>query len=190
MNYCCYCRAEVIYTIPEDDNRQRYVCQSCGEIHYQNPKIVAGCIPVWEDQILLCKRAIEPRLGYWTLPAGFMELGETTVEAGMRETFEEANARVDVDDLFAVFSLPYVGQVYMMFRARLLDLDYSPGIESLEVALYKEEDIPWDELAFTTIRATLKLYFQDRRQGKFSLHTGDVIKKDGVYDFVPTLVKE
>lgn len=185
MKYCCYCSADLIYAIPDDDNRHRYICKSCDTIHYQNPKIVAGCIPVWEDQVLLCKRAIEPRLGYWTLPAGFMELGESTLEAGIRETLEEANARVEVEDLFAVFSLPYVGQVYMMFRSSLVDLDFSPGVESLEVQLFKEEDIPWDELAFTTIRATLKLYFEDRRQGQFSIHTGDVVKRENSYEFIP-----
>lgn len=188
MKYCCYCSAELIYDIPDDDNRHRYMCKQCDTIHYQNPKIVAGCIPVWKDQVLLCKRAIQPRLGYWTLPAGFMELGETSLEAGMRETLEEANARVEVEDLFAVLNLPYVDQVYMMFRSRLLDLDFSPGAESQEVKLYKEDEIPWDELAFTPIRETLKLYFGDRSQGKFQLHSGDVIKKEDRYDFIETLV--
>ena len=188
MKYCCYCSSELIYEIPDDDNRHRYICKSCDTIHYSNPKIVAGCIPVWEDQVLLCKRAIEPRLGYWTLPAGFMELGETSLEAGIRETLEEANARVKVEDLFAVFNLPHVNQVYMMFRSRLLDLEFSPGAESLKVQLYREDDIPWDELAFTTIRETLKFYFNDRSQGKFQLHTGDVIKKESSYSFIETLV--
>ncbi len=188
MKYCCYCSAELIYAIPVDDNRHRYICHSCETVHYQNPKIVAGCIPVWKNEVLLCKRAIEPRYGYWTLPAGFMELGETSVEAGIRETVEEANARVKVEDLFAVFSLPYIGQVYMMFRASLLDLDFSAGVESLEVRLFKEEEIPWDELAFTTIQATLKSYFEDRKKGIFSLHTGDVIKTEAGYEFVPTLL--
>jgi ADP-ribose pyrophosphatase YjhB (NUDIX family) len=187
MKYCCHCSAELVYSIPDDDNRHRYICNSCDTIHYQNPKIVAGCIPVWEDQVLLCKRAIEPRFGYWTLPAGFMELEETSLEAGMRETLEEANARVDVDDLYSVFSLPYVGQVYMMFRSRLIDLDFSPGAESQEVRLFKEDEIPWDEIAFTTIRETLKFYFADRRRGNFSLHTGDVIKNEAGYHFIPTL---
>ncbi|MBL1142556.1 MAG: NUDIX hydrolase [Proteobacteria bacterium] len=188
MKYCCYCRAVLIYEIPADDNRHRYICQSCDTIHYQNPKIVAGCIPVWEDKILLCKRAIEPRYGYWTLPAGFMELGETSLEAGIRETLEEANARVDVEELFAVFSLPHVGQVYMMFRSRLIDLNFSPGAESLDVKLFKEADIPWNELAFTTIRASLRCYFEDIKQGAFSLHTGDIVKTEAGYDFVPTLI--
>ena len=183
MKYCCYCSAELIYDIPGDDNRHRYICESCKVVHYQNPKIVAGCIPVWEDQVLLCKRAIEPRYGYWTLPAGFMELGETSLEAGVRETMEEANARVEVENLFAVFNLPHVNQVYMMFRSRLLDLDFSPGTESQLVELYKEEDIPWDELAFTTIKETLNLYFKDRKEGNFRIHTGDVTKKNGRYNF-------
>lgn len=188
MKYCCYCSAELVYAIPDDDNRHRYICNSCNTVHYQNPKIVAGCIPVWKEEVLLCKRAIAPRFGYWTLPAGFMELGETSLEAGIRETFEEANARVDVEDLFAVFSLPYVGQVYIMFRANLLDLDFSAGVESQEVRLFKQEDIPWNDLAFTTIRETLKYYFEDRKKGIFSLHTGDVIKSEAGYQFVPTLV--
>lgn len=188
MKYCCYCAAEVVYAIPDDDNRHRYICHSCDTVHYQNPKIVAGCLPVWKDKILLCKRAIEPRLGYWTLPAGFMELGETSIEAGMRETLEEANARVKVDDLYAVFSLPHIGQVYMMFRAELLDLDFSAGVESLDVRLFKEEEIPWDELAFRTIRETLKSYFEDRKKGVFSLHTGNVLKTEAGYDFAPTLL--
>ena len=189
MKYCCYCAAELIYAIPEDDNRHRYICQACDLVHYQNPKLVAGCVPVWEDQILLCKRAIEPRLGYWTLPAGFMELGETTLEAGIRETLEEANARVEVEDLYAIFNLPHVDQIYMMFRSRLLDLDFSPGAESLEVKLYKEDDIPWDELAFTTVRETLSLYFKDRREGRFRQHNGDVIKQEEGYRFIETLMQ-
>lgn len=182
MKYCCFCSAELIYDIPDDDNRHRYMCKQCDTIHYQNPKIVAGCIPVWQDKVLLCKRAIEPRFGYWTLPAGFMELGETSLEGGIRETLEEANARVEAEGLFAVFNLPHVDQVYMMFRSRLLDLDFYPGAESQEVKLYKEDEIPWDDLAFATIRETLKLFFKDRQQGNFRIHTGDITKKDNKYD--------
>ena len=135
MNFCSHCGETVILKIPEDDNRQRYVCLSCEMIHYQNPKVVTGCLPVWEDKILLCKRAIEPRYGLWTLPAGFMELGETTVEAAARETMEEANARVNIQGLYVVINLPQVDQVFMMFRSQLLDLDFSPGVESLAVEL-------------------------------------------------------
>src|SRR5690606_39254703 len=119
------------------------------------PKIVAGCIPEWEDRILLCRRAIEPRYGYWTLPAGFMENDETAVEAALRETYEEAQARVEVLDLYALFNLPHVNQVYLMFRSRLLDLDYATGCESLEARLLSREEIPWDQLAFETVRQTL-----------------------------------
>ena len=185
MKYCCYCSAELVYAVPDDDNRHRYICHSCNIVHYQNPKVVAGCLPIWDDQVLLCKRAIEPRYGCWTLPAGFMELGETTVEAAVRETLEEANARVAVESLYAVFNLPHVDQVYMMFKSRLLDLDFHPGAESLEVRLFKEEEIPWDDLAFRTIKETLNLYFEDRKHGVFHPHTGDVTKSNGVYGFEP-----
>ena len=185
MRYCCHCRAELVYAIPEGDDRRRYLCRACATVHYQNPRIVAGCLPVWGEQILLCKRAILPRYGYWTLPAGFMELGETITEAGRRETREEANARVEIEALYAVFSLPEVDQVYMMFRSRLLDLDFSPGRESLEVGLFTEDTIPWDEIAFMTISETLRLYFKDRaRGGRFDLHSGDIVKRDGAMVFL------
>ena len=171
---------------PQDDDRERFVCVSCQTIHYQNPKVVAGCLPEYEDRVLLCKRSIEPRAGFWTLPAGFMELDETSYEAAVRETIEEANARVEILNLYTVFNLPHVNQVYMMFRSRLLDLEFSPGSESLEVNLFSEEEIPWDDLAFTTIRQTLKFYFHDRRNGGvFHLHTGDILKQEGKYSFRP-----
>ena len=139
------------WRIPDDDNRQRYVCEACGEIFYENPKIIAGCVPIWGEQVLLCKRAIEPRYGWWTLPAGFMENGETTMEAAARETLEEASTQVEILDLFAVFNLPQINQVYMMFQAVLPTLEFSPGSESLECMLYHEQEIPWSELAFPTI---------------------------------------
>jgi ADP-ribose pyrophosphatase YjhB (NUDIX family) len=183
MNYCSQCGAPVNLEIPTDDNRPRHVCASCDVIYYQNPKIVAGCLPIWENKVLLCKRAIEPRRGFWTLPAGYMELGETTSEAAIRETLEEANARVELRGLFALFNLPHVSQVYMMYRSNLLDLDFSPGSESLEVELVKEEDIPWDDLAFTTIRHTLRFYFEDRQRGDYELRIGDIIKDDDGYTF-------
>ena len=140
---------------------------------------------LWEDKVLLCKRAIEPRLGYWTLPAGFMECGETTLEAAIRETLEEANARVEVESLFTVFNLPHVDQIYMMFKSRLLDLDFSPGAESQEVMLYDEASIPWDDLAFRTIKETLRLFYEDRKRGIYRQHTGDITRIDGVYGFRP-----
>jgi ADP-ribose pyrophosphatase YjhB (NUDIX family) len=147
--------------------------------------VIAGCIPEWNGQVLLCKRSIEPRYGYWTLPAGFMELGETTPEAAIRETLEEANARVEIQALYAVINLPHVDQVYMMFRSHLLDLDFSPGHESDVVELYREEHIPWDNIAFTTIRQTLKFFFDDQRKGQFRLHTGDITRLDGKFAFRP-----
>ena len=183
MNYCSHCGASVTIMIPPDDDRLRYVCKECQTIHYQNPKVVAGCLPVYQDKILLCRRAINPRAGFWTLPAGFMELDETSLEAAMRETLEEANARVEVIELYAVFNLPHVNQVYMMFRSALLDRQFSPGTESLDTRLFSEDEIPWDNLAFTTIRQTLKFYFQDRISGEFRLHTGDIIKDGDKYLF-------
>ena len=183
MKFCSLCGGKIVSKIPNDDDRPRYVCTACETIHYQNPKVVAGCIPESDGKILLCRRAIEPRQGFWTLPAGFMELGETSMEAALRETLEEANARVELLGLYAVFNLPHVNQVYMMFRSELLDPDFSPGRESSEVKLFAEHLIPWDELAFTTIRQTLKFYFQDVQSGHFRLHTGDIIKQGDRYDF-------
>lgn len=176
MNFCSQCGATVSLCIPAGDSVPRHVCDTCHTIHYQNPKIVVGCIPIWEDKILLCRRAIEPRYGLWTLPAGFMENGETTAQGAMRETLEEANARVELVGLYTLINLPHISQVYMMFRGTLLDLDFSPGIESLEVALFREEDIPWDELAFTTIRDTLTHFFLDRKTGQYNFHEGDITR--------------
>ena len=180
MKFCSRCGSEhMVWRTPEGDTRPRHVCDSCGEIFYQNPNIVAGSIPVWGDQVLLCKRAIEPRFGYWTLPAGFMENAETTAEAAARETLEEACARVEVGELYAVFNLPQINQVYMMFLADLPVLEFAPGSESLECRLYHEHEIPWSELAFPTITHTLKFFFEDRRQGRFRLHFGDIIRENG-----------
>ena len=139
--------------------------------------LVAGCIPEWEDKVLLCRRSIEPRYGLWTLPAGFMENGETTAEAAARETLEEANARVEIAGLFSVFNIPYIDQVYIMFRGRLLDLGFAPGEESLETELFLEQEIPWDHIAFPAIQRTLTLYFDDRRKGSFGVHTGDIRRR-------------
>lgn len=174
MKFCSECGKPVVFRIPEGDNLPRYVCEHCQTIHYQNPKIVTGCIPVWEDKVLLCKRAIEPRHGLWTLPAGFMENNETMEQGAMRECYEEATARVELQGLYALFSLPHINQVYVMYRARLLDLDFAPGSESLEVELYLEKDIPWQQLAFRTISHTLEFYFADRQSGNFNLHTRDL----------------
>ena len=148
MKFCTQCGNAVTHRIPEGDNRARYVCDSCDEIHYQNPRIIAGCLPVHEDRVLLCRRAIEPRSGLWTLPAGFLENGETVAEGATRETREEANASVKIVDLYTLFSLPHISQVYMFYLAHLTDLDFSPGEETLETRLFSEHEIPWDELAF------------------------------------------
>ena len=184
MNFCSHCGQPVELKIPEGDSLPRYVCPSCGAIHYQNPKMVVGCIPEWEDKVLLCRRAIEPKFGFWTLPAGFMENGETTAEGALRETWEEAGARVELGALYTLFNLPHINQVYFMFRSRLLDLDYAPGIESLEVKLFAEHEIPWEEIAFRTVRASLELYFQDRKNGGFGFHFGDIRAPGGSYQLI------
>src|SRR5579859_383996 len=156
IKFCNSCGAEVTHRIPEGDSLVRAVCDACGTIHYQNPKLVVGCLPAYGERILICKRAIEPRYGLWTLPAGFMENGETAAEGAMREALEEARARIEIEDLYTVFSVPHIDQVHMMFRARLLDGDFGVGPESLEVKLVTAEEIPWDELAFTVVRRTLQ----------------------------------
>ena len=152
----------------------RAVCDACGTIHYQNPKMVVGCLATFEDRILICKRAIEPRYGLWTLPAGFMENNESASEGAAREALEEANARIEVSDLYTVYSIPHISQVYMMFRGRLLDPDVSPGVESLEVKLATESEIPWDELAFAMVKRTLEHFVEDRRRGVFVPRFGDI----------------
>jgi len=174
MRFCSSCGASVELRIPEDDSRERHICTACGIIHYQNPKMVICSIPVWGDKILLCKRAIEPRHGFWTLPGGFMENGESTTQAAIRETLEEANARIEITELYSMYSLPHINQVHMLFRARLLDLDFSPGQESLEVKLFSESEIPWDEIAFRPVRFSLEHYFKERSSGAFNLHIGEL----------------
>lgn len=175
MKYCSECGATVELRKVPDDNRERHICTACAVIHYQNPKLIVGAIPVWEDgRILLCRRAIEPRHGLWTLPAGFMENGETTPEGAARETLEEANAQVEIGDLYTLYNIPHINQVQLLFRARLLNLDFSPGVESLEVALFEERDIPWDTLAFKAVTLTLQHFFADRQTGNFPLHTADL----------------
>jgi ADP-ribose pyrophosphatase len=156
--------------VPEDDNRPRYVCTSCGAIHYQNPVIVVGTIPVWEDKVLLCKRAIEPRYGFWTLPAGFQEIDESVDDGALRETREEARADAEIEQLFTVLSVPKIGQVHLMFRARLVKPEFSSGAESLEVRLFAEDEIPWDDIAFRTVSHTLRCFFDDRKQKQYRLH--------------------
>ena len=184
MKFCSECAHPISVQIPPDDTRERFVCESCGAIHYQNPKMVIGSIPVWQAEgdtrILLCKRAIEPRRGYWTLPAGFMENDETTADAAVRETEEEAGARIELHGLFSLLNVPHVHQVHMFYRATLLDLDYAAGIESLEVGMFTEAEIPWDDIAFPTVSMTLKFFFADlarvREGGSFDFHARDICK--------------
>ena len=170
MKYCSECAAALDFRIPAGESLPRHVCPSCGAIHYLNPKLIVGCVAQWQGRILLCRRAIEPRLGLWTLPAGFMENGETTKEAALRETFEEACARVKIDALFALISVPSISQVNVFYRASLLDTGFAAGAESLETRLFAEADIPWDALAFRSITRCLEFYFADRRAGAFSVH--------------------
>lgn len=175
LKFCSNCAASVAHRIPPGDGKLRYVCDNCGEIHYQNPKLVVGCLPEWEGRVLLCRRAIEPRYGYWTLPAGFMENDETTGEGAMRETLEEAGARVELGAAFSLLSVPHVNQVHLFYLARLRDLNFAPGEESLEVALFEEAAIPWKEIAFRTVGITLKRWFEDRRHGVFGFHAEDIV---------------
>ena len=175
IKFCNNCGSAIAYRIPEGDSLPRAVCDTCGTIQYQNPKIVVGCLPVYGDRILMCKRAIEPRHGLWTLPAGFMENSESASEGAAREALEEANAKVRIDDLYTVYSIPHISQVYMMFLAKLLDPDVSPGTESLEVKLVTEDEIPWDQLAFTMVRRTLEHFLEDRKRGVFVPRFGDIL---------------
>lgn len=175
MNFCSHCGAPVRLLIPPGDNLPRYVCERCGTIHYQNPKLVIGALPEWDDRVLLCRRAIEPRYGRWTLPAGFMENDETTAQAAVRETLEEAGARIEIGKLFTLINVPHINQVHLVYRARLLDLEFAPGDESLEVALFEERDIPWQEIAFRSIGMTLRHFFADRSQGRYDFHVGDIV---------------
>ena len=178
IQHCRQCGASVVYRLPDDgDNKPRAVCTACATVHYENPLNVVGTVPVWGGdgaQVLLCLRNIEPRRGKWTLPAGFMELNETTAEGAHRETIEEAGAKVEMGPLFTLMNVARVGQVHMYYRARLLSDVFDPGTETIEARLFTEEQIPWDEIAFRTVRETLECYFADRRRGQFGFHTIDI----------------
>lgn len=167
MKFCPNCAATLSIKIPADDSRERHVCESCGSIHYQNPRNVVGSIPVYGKQVLLCRRAIEPRLGYWTLPAGFMELGESTGHGAARETLEEAGATVEIGPLYSLLNVPHAEQVHLFYLANMLSPEFSAGEESLEVALFEEHEIPWNEIAFPTVKQTLEWFFADRAAGLF-----------------------
>ena len=174
IQYCNQCGNKVVRKIPPGETLVRAVCVSCRTVHYQNPKVVAGCIPEWNDQILLCRRAIEPRKGLWTFPAGFMEMGESVEEAAARETLEEAQANVHIHSLYGMYSLRHVSQVYVVFRGTLHQPEFSPGEESLEVQLMTIQQIPWESLAFPIIREALTHYVEDRQRGIFEVHVGTV----------------
>ena len=175
MKFCSDCGGEIRPEVPAGDNRERSVCSRCGTIHYVNPNVVAGCLPICGDKILLCKRAIEPRKGYWTLPAGFLENGETIEEGAHRETWEEAEAKVDNSALYTVFSLPHISQIYAFYIGDVVDGKFGVGSESLDTALFAEADIPWDNLAFPVVTDTLKHYFADRKGPRpFPVHDGVV----------------
>lgn len=176
MRYCQECATPLTEQVPPGDHLPRAVCPHCGHIHYVNPKLIVGCLATLGERVLLCRRGIEPRYGLWTLPAGFMENGETAEAGALRETREEACAEAEIDELFAMYSLPSLGQVYLLFRARLKTAAFSPTAESLEVGLFAEHEIPWEQLAFDTVHQTLRHYFADKAQGQFHLHRGVIGK--------------
>lgn len=179
MNYCSNCGSKDIhFIIPEGDNRQRFVCHNCGTIHYSNPNIVAGCLPIWEGKVLLAKRAIEPRIGYWNVPSGYMENGETVEEGAKREVWEEAEAKVQDLRMHALYNIPHINQVYIHFVGNLIDGKYGIGEESSEVALFTEEEIPWKDIAFPSSIFTLKRFFEDRKNGDPKVHIGGFDKRD------------
>jgi ADP-ribose pyrophosphatase YjhB (NUDIX family) len=176
IKHCKDCGTTVTYRLPDDgDTKERAICQACHVVHYENPLNVVGTVPYWQDKVLLCKRNIEPRWGKWTLPAGFMELNETVAEGAARETVEEAGAQFELEGLFSLVNVARVGQVHMFYRARLLSDVFDPGHETLEARLFAEADIPWEEIAFKTVRETLERFFSDRRQGQFAFHAIDIV---------------
>ncbi len=174
INFCTQCGSEIKQEIPQGDDRERDVCSKCGFIHYFNPRLVVGTIPIWEDRILLVRRAIEPCYGKWTLPAGYLENGESVLDGALRETREEAHARIENLKSFALFNMTQINQIYYMFYGQLSDTDFKAGSESLEVKLVREKDIPWDDIAFKVIRITLERFFEDRSKGSFDYHMEDI----------------
>lgn len=169
-NFCSQCGSPIRHRVPEGDNRERDVCDHCGAIHYQNPRMVVGTVPVWQRRILLCRRAIEPRYDTWTLPAGFMELGESTAQGAGRETLEESGARIRLGQLYTIIDVPQIEQVHLFYLAEVLGPELDPGPESLEARFFDEAEIPWDDLAFRTVATTLERYLRDRRCGSFPTH--------------------
>ena len=174
MKFCSDCGETVEQRIPPGDNHKRYICSACGSIHYQNPKVIVGTLPVYQQQVLLCKRAIEPRKGFWTLPAGFMENKETTEQGALRESLEEAGASIVAPQFYRLFDLPHISQVYVFYRGELDAGQYQAGPESLDVKLFDEADIPWDELAFPVVKHLLKEYFEDRKRDIYPVRSSTI----------------
>jgi len=179
VKFCSNCAAPISTRVPPGDSLPRFVCDQCGEIHYQNPRLVVGTLTERNGQLLLCRRAIEPRYGYWTLPAGYMENGETTAQAAIRETLEEAGAKIELGAPFTMISIPFANQVHVFYRAKLVELDFKPGDETLEVKMVDEAQVPWKELAFRTVSMTLKQWYADRKVGAFGFHASDIGRSPG-----------
>ncbi|MEZ4961800.1 MAG: NUDIX hydrolase [Saprospiraceae bacterium] len=175
MNFCSNCGSPALKNvIPVGDNRHRLVCGRCGTIHYHNPKIITGCLPLWQDKVLLCKRAIEPRQGYWNIPAGFLELGETVEAGAMREVWEEAEARVSIIGVHTIFTFTKFHHIYIQFLGNLINGEYGVGVESLETRLFAEAEIPWDEIAFESSHFALRKFFEDQKNGRQQVHLGAI----------------
>jgi ADP-ribose pyrophosphatase YjhB (NUDIX family) len=174
IRFCLHCGSNVDFRIPEGDALPRHICPQCGHIHYENPRLVVGCVAEYEGLILLCRRAIEPRHGFWTLPAGFMENGESTAQGAARETLEEAGAVVSIDAAFAMFSIAHIHQVHLFYRGRLPEPIYAAGIESLEVKLFHPDAIPWGDLAFRSVHLCLERYLEDKQRGAFNFHEDEL----------------
>lgn len=177
MKFCSNCGNQVTHQIPDGDNRLRFVCNHCNTVHYQNPLVIVGVLPEYQQQILLCKRGIEPQKGRWTLPAGFLENNESTLDGALRECFEESNAKVIDPELYALYDIPYINQVYVFYRATLANKEFGPSSESTQVALFSEQDIPWNELAFPVVKAVLKRYLSDRKNSDFTVIQDVITRK-------------
>jgi ADP-ribose pyrophosphatase YjhB (NUDIX family) len=177
MKYCSNCGETLKQAVPPGDDRERFVCPACGRIHYQNPRVVVGCIPMWQNRLLLCRRSIEPRYGMWTLPAGYLENGESVEEGAQRELLEEARASTRALRPYGLYNIRHVSQVYLIFRAELASEDFGAGEETIEARLFTEDAIPWDELAFRVVETTLRRYFRDARRGEFPFHIEDVTSR-------------
>ena len=170
MSFCTACGHSTIEKIPLGDQKVRKVCTHCGTIHYVNPKVICGALAIWDNKVLLCRRAIEPRYGLWTLPAGYMELFETMEQGAARETREESEAEVEIENLYCMYNIPRIGQIYVLFKTKIIDGKFGAGEETIESRLFEEHEIPWGELAFPSVERTLRHYFADRKTGQFETH--------------------